>query len=147
MLSASLNKTFPSFITLNPRNVYYKIFQEIQEKMEELEQEAASIRQAEEDAHIQLQVARRADREEREKRRKEDLERKKQHAAVRREKQRAMIADARRKEQEMLMQITDAEMKSQLEEEDVVRREEEELMVQEVFEVREGGCTPLVVIV
>jgi hypothetical protein len=58
-----------------------------------------------------------------------------QDALAKREKEKAMMDAARRKEQEMLDRIADAEMRRALREEEERKRDEEERLAQERYEV------------
>ncbi|CAL1546119.1 unnamed protein product [Lymnaea stagnalis] len=108
--------------------------EELKERMEAIREEEAELERAEQDAREQLAAVRKAQREEREARRKADLERKKNQAIEKREKEKAMARAAREKEQEMLDSIADAEMARRLKEEEEAKREEEEMAAQEKFE-------------
>ncbi|XP_005098661.1 rootletin [Aplysia californica] len=108
--------------------------QELAERMEAVRQEEEEIERAEADARAQLAEVRKVQREEREARRKADLEKKKQDAIDKREREKAMIEKARQKEQEMLDRIADSEMARRMKEEEEAKREEEERLAQEKFE-------------
>ncbi|XP_070189740.1 apical junction molecule ajm-1-like isoform X2 [Littorina saxatilis] len=108
--------------------------QELEEQVEILREEEESIMLAEEDAREQLAALRKTQREEREIRRKVDLEKKKQQAQQRRDKERQMMEAAQKKEQEMLDRIADSEMRRRMREEEDRRRDEEERLAQERYE-------------
>ncbi|XP_060575213.1 trichohyalin-like isoform X4 [Ruditapes philippinarum] len=107
---------------------------ELQEEMERLEREAEAIQRAEDEAREILADVRKKQREERETRRKADLERKKQEALDRREREKKEMEDKRRKEMEMMEKIADAEMRRRMKEEEERRIDEEERLAQEKYE-------------
>ncbi|XP_053396250.1 calponin homology domain-containing protein DDB_G0272472-like isoform X10 [Mercenaria mercenaria] len=107
---------------------------ELQEEMERLEREAEAIQRAEDEAREILADVRKKQREEREARRKADLERKKQEALERREREKKEMEDKRRKEMEMMEKIADAEMRRRMREEEERRIYEEERLAQERYE-------------
>ena len=81
-----------------------------------------------------------AAREEREARRKADIERKKQEAAEKREREKRAIEAARQREHQMLMNIASAEERRKMAEEERLRKEqaeeEEEMIRQQVGSLR-----------
>ncbi|XP_021354078.1 calponin homology domain-containing protein DDB_G0272472-like isoform X2 [Mizuhopecten yessoensis] len=107
---------------------------ELELEMERLEREAEEIQQAEDDVRQALAESRKKQRDERDTRRKADLERKKQLAIERRDKEKKIMEKAKNKELEMLEKIEDANVRKRQREEEELKEEEEERLAQERLE-------------
>ncbi|XP_052810521.1 calponin homology domain-containing protein DDB_G0272472-like isoform X6 [Mya arenaria] len=107
---------------------------ELQEKMAELERQAEDLMRAEDEARTILAEVRRKQREERDARRKADLERKRQEAQDRREREKREAEEKASREREMIEKMQDVEMRKLKREEEERRAAEEERLAQERYE-------------